>query len=68
MNDQLEVVHGDVSIRGGRIAAIGPSLEGTHERVIDAAGDYVLPGLIQTHIHLCQTLLRGYADDMPLMQ
>ena len=34
---------------------------------IDARGGYVLPGFIQTHIHLCQTLFRGYADDLPLM-
>src|SRR2546425_843716 len=27
----------------------------------------ILPGLIQTHIHLCQTLFRGYADDLKLM-
>ena len=27
----------------------------------------MLPGFIQTHIHLCQTLFRGYADDLPLM-
>ena len=35
--------------------------------MIDARGGYVLPGFIQTHIHLCQTLFRGYADDLPLM-
>jgi 5-methylthioadenosine/S-adenosylhomocysteine deaminase len=57
-----------VSIRDGRIAAVGTDADGPHDRVIDAAGDYLLPGLIQTHIHLCQTLFRGYADDMPLMQ
>ncbi len=68
MNDQLQVVRGDVSIRGGRIAAIGAEPSGPHDRTIDAAGDYLLPGLIQTHIHLCQTLFRGYGDDMPLMQ
>jgi 5-methylthioadenosine/S-adenosylhomocysteine deaminase len=67
MNDQFEVVRGDVSVRDGRIAAIG-NAEGQHDRTIDAAGDYLIPGLIQTHIHLCQTLFRGYADDMPLMQ
>ena len=67
MNDRLDVVEGDVSIRGGRIAAIGPSLSGTHDRTIDARGGYILPGLIQTHIHLCQTLFRGYADDLRLM-
>ena len=35
---------------------------------IDARGGYVLPGFIQTHVHLCQTLFRGYADDMPLLE
>lgn len=67
MNDGLEVVEGDVSIRDGRIAAIGANLGGHHERVVDARGGFILPGLIQTHIHLCQTLFRGYADDLRLM-
>ena len=67
MNDAWEVVEGDVSIRDGRIAAIGPNLTGAHDRVVDARGGYILPGLIQTHIHLCQTLFRGYADDLTLM-
>jgi 5-methylthioadenosine/S-adenosylhomocysteine deaminase len=67
MNDRFEVVEGDVSIRDGRIAAIGPDLAGPHERVVDARGGYVLPGLVQTHIHLCQTLFRGFADDLRLM-
>jgi cytosine/adenosine deaminase-related metal-dependent hydrolase len=67
MNDRLDVVEGDVSIRGGRIAAVGGSLSGAHDRTIDAGGGYVLPGLIQTHIHLCQTVFRGSADDLRLM-
>ncbi|MCU1383680.1 MAG: mtaD 2 [Acidobacteria bacterium] len=67
LNDAWEIVEGDVSIRGGRIAAIGRNLGGAHDRVIEARGGYVLPGLIQTHIHLCQTLFRGYADDLALM-
>jgi 5-methylthioadenosine/S-adenosylhomocysteine deaminase len=67
MNDRLDVVRGDVSIRNGRIEAVGADLPGPHDRIVDAHGDYVLPGLIQTHIHLCQTLFRGYADDMPLL-
>src|SRR5471032_1799323 len=67
MNDLWEVVEGDVSIRDGRIAAIGPHLTDAHDRTIDARGGYILPGFIQTHIHLCQTLFRGYADDLPLM-
>lgn len=67
MNDAFDVVEGDVSIKDGRIAAIAANIAGAHDRVIDARGGYVLPGFIQTHIHLCQTLFRGYADDLPLM-
>jgi 5-methylthioadenosine/S-adenosylhomocysteine deaminase len=67
MNDRLDVFDGDVSIRDGRIAATGPAIREPHDRVIDARGGYILPGLIQTHIHLCQTLFRGFADDLPLM-
>jgi 5-methylthioadenosine/S-adenosylhomocysteine deaminase len=67
MNDRFDIVEGDVSIRDGRIAAIAPSISERHDRTIEARGGYVLPGLIQTHIHLCQTLFRGYADDLPLM-
>ena len=60
-------MHGDLGVTGGRIAAIGPNLIGPHDRVVEARGGFVLPGLIQTHIHLCQTLFRGYADDLSLM-
>ena len=67
MNDRLEIVEGDVSIRDGRIAAIASAIDEPHDRIVDARGGYVLPGFIQTHIHLCQTLFRGYADDLPLM-
>src|SRR5437667_5043438 len=67
MNDRFDIVEGDVSIVDGLIAAIGPNIAERHDRVIDARGGYVLPGFIQTHIHLCQTLFRGFADDLPLM-
>jgi 5-methylthioadenosine/S-adenosylhomocysteine deaminase len=71
MNDALDVVSGDVLIRDGVIAAVGqlPNYQVTQlpDRTIDARGGYVLPGLIQTHLHLCQTIFRGYADDLPLM-
>ena len=67
MNDAYDVVNGDVSIRDGTIAAVAPSITQPHDVVIDAHGGFVLPGLVQTHIHLCQTLFRSYADDLPLM-
>jgi cytosine/adenosine deaminase-related metal-dependent hydrolase len=41
-----------------------PSFEGA---VVDATRLTVIPGFVQTHIHLCQTLFRGLADDLPLL-
>jgi 5-methylthioadenosine/S-adenosylhomocysteine deaminase len=70
MNAAFDVVEGDVVIRDGRIASIGVnagSVTERNSRVIDAGGSYLLPGFIQTHIHLCQTLFRGYADDLALL-
>jgi 5-methylthioadenosine/S-adenosylhomocysteine deaminase len=68
MNDRLDVHEGAVVVRDGRIASVGPEARDRVDRVIDAAGGYLLPGFIQTHIHLCQTLFRGSADDMPLLE
>jgi 5-methylthioadenosine/S-adenosylhomocysteine deaminase len=67
MNDAMDVFAGDVSIRDGRIAALGAAIDGPHDRIVDAGGGLVLPGFIQTHIHLCQTIFRGSADDLRLM-
>jgi 5-methylthioadenosine/S-adenosylhomocysteine deaminase len=67
MNDALDIVAGAVSVRDGRIVSVGPEPADPHETVVDAHGDYLLPGFIQTHVHLCQTLFRGYADDLPLL-
>jgi 5-methylthioadenosine/S-adenosylhomocysteine deaminase len=66
MNDAFDIFEGDVVMRDGRIVAVGGTDEPA-DRVIDAGGAYLLPGLIQTHIHLCQTLFRGYADDLALL-
>jgi 5-methylthioadenosine/S-adenosylhomocysteine deaminase len=60
------VFKGDLLIRDGRIASVGESIDSADE-VIDASGCAVLPGFVQTHIHLCQTLFRGAADDLPLI-
>ena len=44
-------VLGDIAIKDGKIQEVGQSLEGTADRVIDAEGLHVLPGLIDTHVH-----------------
>ncbi len=67
MNDRMDVVNGSVSVRDGRIVAVGAERQEPHDVTIDAHGDFLLPGFVQTHIHLCQTLFRGYADDLRLL-
>jgi 5-methylthioadenosine/S-adenosylhomocysteine deaminase len=66
MDAKDSVVSGDLFIRDGRIGAVG-KMTGTADVIIDAGGCAVLPGFVQTHLHLCQTLFRGAADDMPLL-
>jgi cytosine/adenosine deaminase-related metal-dependent hydrolase len=62
------VLLGDVLVRGRDIVAVGGTSAGGMTRVIDARGCAVIPGLIQAHVHLAQTLMRGMADDLPLLQ
>jgi len=59
-----EVIDADVGVRDGRIAEVGDV--GGADRVLDASGCLVLPGLVNAHTHASMTLLRGYADDLPL--
>src|SRR6266550_1952932 len=66
MDSRDSIVRGDLLIRDGRIASTGQTGE-TADIAIDATGCAVLPGFVQTHIHLCQTLFRGAADDLPLL-
>jgi cytosine/adenosine deaminase-related metal-dependent hydrolase len=63
-----------VYIDAGVIVAVGsepPSgwaARAAQADVIDATGCVVLPGLVQAHTHVCQTLCRGGADDLPLLE
>jgi 5-methylthioadenosine/S-adenosylhomocysteine deaminase len=65
------VFEGSVAIDRGRIVAVEPSataiFDSAFDDVIDGRGCALLPGFIQTHIHLCQTLFRGAADDLELI-
>src|SRR6185503_2463948 len=66
MDQANTIVRGDLLIRHERIAEIGSTSQ-TAETVIDATDCAVLPCFVQTHIHLCQTLFRGAADDLALI-
>jgi 5-methylthioadenosine/S-adenosylhomocysteine deaminase len=58
LDSKNHIFQGDVLIDRGRIAALGPSLPAQGAEVIDAHGQVLLPGFVQTHVHLCQTLFR----------
>jgi 5-methylthioadenosine/S-adenosylhomocysteine deaminase len=62
---------GAIAVEGDRIIAVGPAdriaEQVTAARRIDAPESFVFPGLINTHNHLWQTLLKGIGDDMGLI-
>ncbi len=61
-------MRGDLLITGRQIVGLGKVIAPRDPEVIDASGCYVIPGLIQTHIHLVQTLFRGLAEDLSLLE
>ncbi|NUM42811.1 MAG: amidohydrolase family protein, partial [Leptospiraceae bacterium] len=76
MNPGREIFHGDLLVENDRIAQIVKAGEQTRAkenapdgelRVIDASGCALLPGFVQTHIHLCQTLFRNQAENLSLL-
>lgn len=68
--DRRVIKNGYIIIEGNIIKEIGSDYEYKKEtyfdKIIDAGGKIAIPGLINTHTHAAMTLLRGYADDLPL--
>lgn len=68
MDDNRTRLQGHIAIEDDRIVSITPDRPaGTFDKEINASSKIVIPGLIQTHVHLTQALFRGQADDMVLM-
>lgn len=70
-NDARDVIQdGAIAVHNGQIAAIGPTSEVvstyTASETLDVQGSAVFPGLINTHIHLFQTGVKGLGEDMPV--
>ncbi len=65
-----ESFDGDVLVRDGRIAALtrGPARDVDAAATLDAGGCLVLPGLVQAHVHVVQSLLRHQADGLELLE
>lgn len=74
MDEACSVGERDLLVRGKHIHWLGapgraPRADRQVKReVIDAQGCVVVPGFIQAHVHLCQVLFRGLADDLPLLR
>jgi 5-methylthioadenosine/S-adenosylhomocysteine deaminase len=71
MNPRREVLHAaSVCVVGDRIAAIGTRTQLTarypEAELLDCSGKIIMPGMVNTHTHLFQTLLKGLGDDMVL--
>ncbi|MBI4880003.1 MAG: 5'-deoxyadenosine deaminase [Planctomycetes bacterium] len=68
MNRTFDVFRGGMVLDGGRIEALGAENElPPADRTIDIQGHVLLPGFVQSHVHTCQTLFRGAADDLSLL-
>ncbi|MGH7730890.1 MAG: amidohydrolase family protein [Candidatus Eiseniibacteriota bacterium] len=66
------VLRGDLLVRDGVIAAVGPAVPAAlagaaPDAEFDAAGSLVVPGFVHGHLHLCQTLFRGLAEQSDLL-
>ncbi|KAI8941898.1 hypothetical protein NX059_000012 [Plenodomus lindquistii] len=77
VNKNREVIlDGALLVSNGRIAALGKTAELSSDidasgsdvkvEIIDCSNKIIIPGLINTHAHLAQSLLRGLAEDLPL--
>jgi 5-methylthioadenosine/S-adenosylhomocysteine deaminase len=62
-----ELAGADVLVEGDTIAAVGHGLSADGARVIDATGDVVIPGFIDTHRHTWETSIRTSAPDFALI-
>ncbi|BAE84390.1 5-methylthioadenosine/S-adenosylhomocysteine deaminase [Desulfitobacterium sp. LBE] len=62
---------GEIGIENDRILFVGEKGSAPDsfipDQIIDLPEDVVMPGLINTHTHAAMTMLRSYADDLPLM-
>jgi 5-methylthioadenosine/S-adenosylhomocysteine deaminase len=68
MDEKLSKFKGNILIVDDKIEKISTEeIAGDFNKVIEAEGKVAMPGFVQPHIHLCQTLFRGLADDMELM-
>ena len=69
IDPQHRVLGGDVATRDGVIVHVGGEYtpQTSDYSILDSSGCVIMPGLVQAHVHTCQTLARGRADDLELL-
>lgn len=72
MDPSRRVLRGDLLVEGSRFHRVGvigrtDMLGLSKLTVIDGTGLWAIPGLVQAHVHLCQTLFRNQAEDLELL-
>jgi cytosine/adenosine deaminase-related metal-dependent hydrolase len=67
VNSNSDVFRGDILVENSQITKIEKDLAIPEASVFDASEFMVMPGFIQTHVHLCQALFRNLADDLSLL-
>ena len=63
-NAKREIVKGDLVMDGDRIVSVGGKYNGSADEEIDAKGDIVMPGMINTHTHIAMSVMKGVVDDL----
>ncbi|MBR6870396.1 MAG: amidohydrolase family protein, partial [Candidatus Methanomethylophilaceae archaeon] len=61
---QRRIIKGDLVIEDEKIVSVGTKYNGTADREIDAFGDIVMPGMINTHTHVAMSVMKGVVDDL----
>src|SRR6266852_249985 len=59
-----DIAGGSVHVRNGEIVAVGKDVKGGGQK-IDGTGMIVMPGLVETHWHMWNTLYRSFSGDKP---
>ncbi len=63
-DEKRSILKGDVVVDGERIVSVGKKYDGDADEIIDASGDIVMPGMINTHTHVAMAPLKGICDDL----
>lgn len=67
MIDDDQPITGDILIEGDKIKKLGPQMTDEVDEVIQGQGMIAMPGLINAHQHTPMSLLKGFSDDLKLM-